>query len=153
LKCKDEPFKVLCKFFKQVQSEKGVSIIKSDHGGEFENEKFRSFCENYGINHNLSTLKTPQQNGIVERKNISLQEINRTMLNTNSTPKRFWVETINTTCYLQNIIYVSPLAKTSPYELCKNKKSNISYFHPFRVQCFILSTKENLVKFDSKTDE
>ena len=135
---KDESFKVFCKFLNQVQNEKGISIIaiRSDHGREFENENFRVFCENNGINHNFSTSRTPQQNGIVERKNRSLQEMARTMLNANSTPKHFWAEAINTACYLQNRIYIRPLIKKTPYELWKNKKTNISYFHPFGVIMF-----------------
>jgi len=50
------------------------------------------FCEENGILHNFSTPRTPQQNGVVERKNKSLQEMARTMLNDNSTPKHFWVK-------------------------------------------------------------
>jgi len=75
------------------------------------------------------------------------------MLNANSTPKHLWAEAINTTCYLQNRIYIRPLIKKTPYELWKNKKPNISYFHPFGVQCFILNNKDSLGKFDSKSDE
>jgi len=76
---------------KQVQNEKGISIvaIRSDHGREYENENFRVFCKNHGINYNFYTPRTPQQNGVVERKNRSLQEMARTMLNANSTPKHF----------------------------------------------------------------
>jgi len=61
LKHKDEYFKVFCRFLKQVQNEKGVLVvvIRSHHGREFENENFRVFCENYGINHNFSTPSTP----------------------------------------------------------------------------------------------
>jgi len=50
------------------------------------------------------------------------------MLNENSTPKRCWAEVVNTTCYLQNIVYISPLVKKTPYELLKDRKPNISYF-------------------------
>ena len=88
---KDESFKVFRKFLKQVQNEKGMSIvaIRSNHGREFENENILVFCEKHGINHNFSTPTTPQQNGVVERKNISLQEMAQTMLNANSTHKHF----------------------------------------------------------------
>ena len=88
---KDEAFKVFHIFCKRVQNEKGIYItsIRSDHGGEFENESFQRFYEENGILHNFSTPRTPQQNGVVERKNRSLQEMSRTMLNENSTPKHF----------------------------------------------------------------
>ena len=63
-----EKMEVLCK---RLQNEKGVSIVKirSDHGKEFENARFDSFCEKNGIKKEFSALKTPQQNGVVERKN------------------------------------------------------------------------------------
>ena len=49
--------------------------IRSDHGGEFINEKFESFCSMNGYKHNFSTPRTPQQNGVVERKNRTIQEM------------------------------------------------------------------------------
>ena len=73
----------------------------------------------------------------------------KTMLNDNLTLKHFWIEAINTTCYLQNII--RPILKKSYYELWKGQKPNISYFYPFRCKCFIFNTKDNLKKFDSKS--
>ena len=59
---------------------------------------------------------------------------------------------MNIACYLQNKIYISLILKRTPYELWKGCKPNISYFHPFGCQCFILNTKENLGKFDSESD-
>ena len=88
---KDGSFKAFYKLCKKIQNEKGICItsIRSDHGGEFENESFSKFCEENGITHNFSTPRTPQQNGVVERKNRSLQEMARTMLNDFNSPKHF----------------------------------------------------------------
>lgn len=66
--------------------------IRSDNGGEFEDDLLENFCENSGIKHNFLTPRTPQQNGVVERKNRSLQEMARAMLNVFNSPKRLWVE-------------------------------------------------------------
>jgi len=63
--------------------------MKSDHGGEFQNEKLDRFCNKLGIKHNFSAPRTPQQNGVVERKNWSLEELARTMLNETKLPKYF----------------------------------------------------------------
>ena len=76
----------------------------------------------------------------------------KTMLTDNSTPKHFWAEAVNTDCYLQNKIYIRPLLKNTPYELWKGRKPNISCFHPFGCQCFILNTKDKLRKFDAECD-
>jgi len=93
--------------------------MRSDHGGEFESERFQLFCEENGILQNFSTPRTSQQNGVVERKNKSQQEMARTMLNDNSSPKHLWAEAVNIACYLQNKIYIRPILKKTPYELWK----------------------------------
>jgi len=77
----------------------------------------------------------------------------RTMLYENSLPKNFWVEVVNTTCYVQNRILIIPLIKKTPYELWRGRRSNISYFHPFVCECFILNTNDKLAKFDSNVDK
>jgi len=152
---KQDSFKFFEIFCKRIQNEKGfcISSIKSDHETKFENAKFRSFCEKNGIFHNFSSLKIPQQNGVVERKNRTMQEMARTMLCENSLPKHFLVEAVNTTCYVQNRILIIPFIKKTPYELWEGRRPNISYFHPFGCECFILNTKDQLGMFDSKTDK
>ena len=69
----------------QVQNEKDLRIVKvrNDHGGEFENKKFELFFNENSISHDFSCPRTPQQNGVVERKNGTLQEMARTMINQN----------------------------------------------------------------------
>src|SRR4051812_40319052 len=62
-------------------------------------------------------------------------------------------EAINTACYMQNRISIRPILNKTPYELWKNRKPNISYFHPFGCVCFILNTKDHLGKFDSKAQK
>jgi len=68
LRNKDNAYDVLSNFCTQIQSEKEMKILKviSDHGGEFENELFKAFCEKHGIVHEFSYPRTPQQNGVVE---------------------------------------------------------------------------------------
>jgi len=136
-KSKDDSYDVFSKFCIQVQSEKELRIlkVKSDHGGEFENEQFEIFYEKHGIVHEFSSPRTPQQNGVVERNNRSLQEMARTMIHENNLAKRFWVEALNTTCYVQNMIYIRPMLDKTVYELFKCRKPNISYFHKFGCTC------------------
>ena len=74
------------------------------------------------------------------------------MLNENNLLKYFWVEAVNTSCYVLNRILLRSIIKKTPYELWKNKKPNISYFKVFGCKCFILNTKDNLGKFDAKSD-
>jgi len=91
LRSKDNAYDVFSNFCTQIQSEKEMKSLKviSDHGGEFENEPFETFCEKHGIVHEFSSPRTPQQNGVVERKNRTLQEMARTMIHENNLAKHF----------------------------------------------------------------
>ena len=99
-----EKLETLCK---RLRNEKGVPIVKirSDHGKEFENARFESFCENNGIKREFSAPKTPQQNGVVERKNRVIQEMARVLLLNRTIPQKFWGEAMNTSCHISNRIF------------------------------------------------
>ena len=74
------------------------------------------------------------------------------MLNEYDLPKYFWVEAVNTSCYVSNIVLIRPCLDKTPYELWHNKIPNIGYFEVFGCQCFILKNKKKLRKVESKTD-
>jgi hypothetical protein len=74
---------------------------------------------------------TPQQNGVAERKNHTLIQMARTMLDEEKTSDRFWVEAINTACHATNRLYLHKLLKKTSYELLTGNKPNISYFRVF----------------------
>ena len=147
-----EKMEVLCKRF---LNEKGVSIVKirSDHGKEFENARFDSFCDKNGIKEEFSTPKTPQQNGVVKRKNRVIQEMARVMLLNKKIPQKFWGEAVNTSCHIGNRIYFRAGTKKTAYEIWNGKKPKVKYFQVFGSKCFILNDQENLGKFDAKSDE
>ena len=147
-----EKMEVLCK---RLQNENGVSIVKirSDHGKEFENAQFDSFCEKNGIKKEFSTPKTPQQNGVVERKNLVIQEMARVMPLNKKIPQKFWGEAVNTSCHIGNKIYFRAGTKKTAYEIWNGKKPKVKYFRVFGSKCFILNDRENLGKFDAKSDE
>jgi len=88
---KSDTFKVFNKLATAIQNKKDLKIktIRSDHGCELQNDTFNIFCEENGILHNFSVPRTLQQNGVIERKNRSLEELARTMLNENDLPKYF----------------------------------------------------------------
>ena len=156
LTLKSEAFKAFKKFAKAIQNEKDlkIKVLRSDHGGEFQNELFENFCEENGIMHNFSAPRTPQQNGVVERKNRSLEELARTMLNEYDVPKYFWADAVSTACYVLNRMLIRPILKVTPYELFKGRKPNVAHLKIFGCKCFVLNNeKENLGKFDSKADE
>ena len=109
--------------------------IRSDHGTEFENNQFENFCCNHGINHNFSAPRTPQQNGVAERKNRTLVDMARIILCESQLPRYFWAEAINTVCYILNRALIRPILRKTSYELWNNRKPNINYFHVFGSKC------------------
>jgi transposase InsO family protein len=94
-------------FFIRAQNEFGLRIkkIRSDNGTEFYSQ-IEGFLEDEGIKHEFSSPYTPQQNGVVERKDRTLLDMARTMLDEYKTPDRFWAEAINTACYSINQLYL-----------------------------------------------
>ena len=129
-----------------------VVKIRSDHGGEFLNEDFEKFCFENGYSHNFSAPRTPQQNGIIERKNSTLHVMARTMINEYSLKLYFWAETISTACYILNHVSIRPIIRKTPYELYRDRFPLLSYFRPFEYSCYILREGERVDKFDAKSD-
>jgi len=102
----------------------------------------------------FSAPRTPQQNGVVERKNRSLEELARTILSESSLPKYFWADVVSTSCYVMNRVLIRPILKKTPYELFNGRKTNISHLRVFGCSSFVLNNgKENLGKFDEKADK
>jgi hypothetical protein len=120
---------------------------------EFKNFQIEGFLEEEGIKHEFSSPYTPQQNGIVERKNRTLLNMPRTMLDEYKTPDQFWAEAINTTCYSINRLYLHRILKKTSYELLTGKKPNVSYFRVFGSKCFILIKRGRNYKFAPKAVE
>ncbi|GJW94275.1 retrovirus-related pol polyprotein from transposon TNT 1-94 [Tanacetum coccineum] len=106
-----------------------------------------------GITHNFSAPRTPQSNGVVERKNRTLQEMSRTMLNEQSLPQKFWCNAVDTSTYILNRILIRAILGKTPYELLRGRKPTLDYFRVFGSKCFILNTKDYLTKFDPKSYE
>ena len=79
--------------------------IRSDNGTEFKNIKIEEWCDEEGIKHEFSATYTPQQNGVVERKNKTLITLARAMLDDYGTSEKFWAEAINTACHASNRVY------------------------------------------------
>ncbi|GJZ03019.1 retrovirus-related pol polyprotein from transposon TNT 1-94 [Tanacetum coccineum] len=106
-----------------------------------------------GITHNFSAPRTPQSNGVVERKNRTLQEMSRTMLNEQSLPQKFWCNAVDTSTYILNRILIRAILGKTPYELLRGRKPTLDYFRVFGSKCFIRNTKDYLTKFDPKSYE
>jgi hypothetical protein len=96
---------------------------------------------------------TPQQNGVTKRKNVTLIEMARTMLDEYKTSDRFWAEAINTACHATNRLYLHKLLKKTSYELISGNKPNVSYFRFFGSKCYVLQKMSKSSKFAHKVYE
>ncbi|KAD7477615.1 hypothetical protein E3N88_00751 [Mikania micrantha] len=126
LSTKDETVEILKSFILRVEN-------KSDHNVKI-----------------ISAPKTPQQNGVAERRNRTLIEAARTMLSDAKLPITFWAKAVNTACYVQNRILVVKSHGMTPYEIWHKRKPFIGFLKPFGCQCTILNTKDHLAKFTEK---
>ncbi|GJX27410.1 putative ribonuclease H-like domain-containing protein [Tanacetum coccineum] len=115
--------------------------------------EMNEFCGLKGIKREFSVARTPQQNGVAERKNRTLIEAARTMLADSLLPTVFWAEAVNTACYVLNRVLVTKPHNKTPYELIIGRSPSISFMRPFGCPVTILNTLDPLGKFDGKAEE
>ncbi|GKC28188.1 putative ribonuclease H-like domain-containing protein [Tanacetum coccineum] len=155
LATKDETSGILKSFITRIENlvDHKVKVIRCDNGTEFKNREMNQFCEMKGILRQFSVARTPQQNGVVKRRNRTLIETARTMLADFKLSTTFWSEPINTVCYVQNrVLVVKPHNKT-PYKLFNGITPTLSFMRPFGCLVTILNTIDHLGRFDGKADE
>nr|GEV24001.1 hypothetical protein [Tanacetum cinerariifolium] len=155
LATKDGTSPILKTFITSLENQLGlkVKVIKSDNETEFKNSNLKQFCELKGIKREFSVPRTPQQNGIAERKSMTLIEAARTMPVDSLLPIPFWAETVNTACYVQNRVLVTKSHSKTPYELLHGRTPSIGFMRPFGCPMTILNTLDPLGKFKGKVDE
>ncbi|GJX90368.1 retrovirus-related pol polyprotein from transposon TNT 1-94 [Tanacetum coccineum] len=154
LKTKDEAPAAIIKCIKNIQVHLKATVrnVRTDNGTEFVNQTLREWYENVGITHQTSVARTPQQNGVVERRNRTLVEAARTMLIFSKALLFLWAKAINTACYTQNRSLICLRYNKTPYELMQDKKPDLSFFHVFGSLCYPTNDHEDLGKFDAKAD-
>nr|GFA20933.1 ribonuclease H-like domain-containing protein [Tanacetum cinerariifolium] len=155
LKTKDETSGILRNFITEIENLKKlqVKLIRYDNEGEFRNKEMNDFCSRKGIKREFNNARTPQQNGVAERRNRTLIEAARIMLADAKLPVTFWAKAVNTTCYVENRVLVNKSQNKTPYELFNGRTPAIGFLKPFGCHVMILNTLDNLGKFDTKGDE
>nr|GEU31708.1 ribonuclease H-like domain-containing protein [Tanacetum cinerariifolium] len=138
---------------RENQLNKKIKAIRCDNGTEFKNTYMIDLCGFKGIKREYSNPRTPQQNGVAERKNKTLIEAARTMLADSKLPIMFWTEAVKTACYVLNRVSVTSPHNKTPYALLTGNISSVSHFKPFGCHVTILNISDHLGKFDGKADE
>ncbi|KAI3758724.1 hypothetical protein L6452_06295 [Arctium lappa] len=128
LRSKDETPEVLITFLKttQVNMQRQVKFLRTDNGTEFTNKTVEKYLESVGISHQYSAARTPEQNGVVKRRNRTLVEAARTMLSQSDLPLFLWAEAVSTACHTQNLSMVHRRFQKTLYELINNRTSTIN---------------------------
>ncbi|GJW91378.1 retrovirus-related pol polyprotein from transposon TNT 1-94 [Tanacetum coccineum] len=129
------------------------SAVTQFGGVTFLNKTLHAYFAQEGIEHQTSTARTPEQNGVVERWNRTLVEAARTMLSAAKVHLFFWVEAIATTCFTQNRSLVIPRHKKTPYHIINGRKPSVKFFHIFSSLCYIVKDGENLDKMKEKASD
>ncbi|GJZ04843.1 retrovirus-related pol polyprotein from transposon TNT 1-94 [Tanacetum coccineum] len=131
-----------------------LSLPKNQNinGTEFVNQTLREYYEKVGISHETSVARSPQQNGVVERRNRTLIEVARTMLIYTKAPLFLWAEAVATACYTQNRSVIRLRHGKTPYELFYDEPPELSFFHVFGTLCYPTNDSENLGKLQPKAD-
>ncbi|GJU05313.1 putative ribonuclease H-like domain-containing protein [Tanacetum coccineum] len=155
LTTKDETSGILKTFITEIENQLDhkVKVIRSDNETEFKNSIMNQFCEIKEVKREFSVARTPQQNGVAERKNRTLIEAARTMLLDSKFPTTFWAEAVNTACYVLNMVLVIKPHNKTPYELIRRKPPLIDFMKPFGCPVTILNTRDHLGKFDGKANK
>ncbi|KAJ9566358.1 hypothetical protein OSB04_002324 [Centaurea solstitialis] len=155
LKTKDETSSLIINFIKavQVQLKLPVQTVRTDNGTEFKNTVLKSFYNSFGITQTFSAARTPEQNGVVERRNRTLVEAARSMLAESQLPQYLWAEAVNTACYTQNRSIIHRRFGQTPYHILFGRVPSVGHFKVFGCKCFVLNETENRGKFGPKSDE
>nr|GEU62893.1 hypothetical protein [Tanacetum cinerariifolium] len=129
-----------------------VIIIRTNDGTEFKNQVLKEYFNSVGISHQVSSVRTPQQIGVVERRNQTLVEAARTMLIFSCASLFLWAEAIATACFTQNRSIIHPRFNKTPYELINGRKPDISFLHVFRALCYPKNDRKDIGKLGAKGD-
>ncbi|KAL2232590.1 UNVERIFIED_CONTAM: Retrovirus-related Pol polyprotein from transposon TNT 1-94 [Sesamum indicum] len=134
-----------------VENETGLQVkcLRSDNGGEYNSEGIKNYCADHGIRMQKTIPGTPQQNGVAERMNRTLNERARCMRLKSGLPKMFWADAVNTAAFLINRGPSVPLNNRIPEEVWSGKKVDLSFLRTFGCSAYILN--DDRTKLDAKS--
>lgn len=127
--------------------------LRIDRAGEFTSKQFYSYCEEFGIKHQLTAQYTLEQNGVAEHKNRTLVEMARCLLKQRGLPTDLQVEAIVTAVYLRNKSPTRALEDCTPYEAITNTKPSMKHLRVFICLAFVYINSQQRTKFDPKSEK
>ncbi|GJS91052.1 retrovirus-related pol polyprotein from transposon TNT 1-94 [Tanacetum coccineum] len=143
---------LLCMDLCGLMRVKSINGKRTDNGIEFKNQVLKEYFDNVGISHQTSSVKTPQQNGVVERQNRTLVEAAGTMMIFSCATLFLWAKAIATACYTQNSSIIHRRFRKTPYKLINGRKPDISFLHVFGSLCYPKNDRQDNGKLGAKCD-
>jgi transposase InsO family protein len=129
-----------------------IKCLRSDNGGEFTSKEFMDYYRRHGIKRQFSIVRTPQYNGVVERKNKTVHEMSQTMLMDSKLTNVFWTHVVHATLHIQNRVILRNNTDKNPYDLWKGIPTNVKHFRVFGSKCYIKREDGRMGKFASRVD-
>ncbi|KAJ0590430.1 putative RNA-directed DNA polymerase [Helianthus annuus] len=133
LTSKDQAFETFKEFKEKVEKEAQTKLkmLRTDRGGEFTSAEFNKYCKTNGIARQLTAPYSPQQNGVVERRNRTMLSTTRSMLKAMNMPQNFWGEAVRHAIYVLNRVPTKALVNKTPFEALKGRKPNLEHLKVF----------------------
>ncbi|KAL4361783.1 hypothetical protein GQ457_04G023210 [Hibiscus cannabinus] len=155
LKQKSEAFGDFKNFKALVEKESDFEIksLRSDRGGEFTSNEFNDFCKENGIRRPLTVPRSPQQNGVAERKNRTILNMARSMLKAKNMPKEFWAEAVSCAVYLSNRSPTKNVDNVTPQEAWSGRKPSVRHIRLFGSIAYAHVPDQGRLKLDDRSSK
>ncbi|GJU30961.1 zinc finger, CCHC-type containing protein [Tanacetum coccineum] len=153
LNTKDQAFDTFKEYKKTIENELRTTLkmLRTDRGGEFTSNEFTQYCKENGIARQLTAPYSPQQNGVVERRNRTIMSTTRCMMKATNMPQNFWAEAVRHAIYILNSVPTKALEDITPYEAIKRRKPNLENLRVFGCIAYAKVPSQHLTKLDDRS--
>ncbi|WVZ79341.1 LOW QUALITY PROTEIN: hypothetical protein U9M48_026932 [Paspalum notatum var. saurae] len=135
----------------EAETGKKLRVLRTDRGGEFTSLEFGQYCAEVGVGRHLSAPYSPQQNGVVERKNQTVVGMARCMLKAKGMPAAFWGEAVTMAVYILNHASTKALDGQTPFEAWHGRKPDVSHLRTFGCIGHVKVTKPGPSKLEDRS--
>src|SRR6266540_3314886 len=135
----------------EAESERKLRTLRTDRGGEFMSGTFAAHCAETGVQRHLTVLYSPQQNGVVERRNHTIVATARSMLKAKGVPSYLWGEAVLTVVHVLNRSFTRSVAGKTPFEAWYGTKLNVHYLRTFGCVAHVKTAHPHLKKLDDRS--
>jgi transposase InsO family protein len=128
-----------------------MGTLRTDRGGEFTGRNFTEHCSRHSVQRHLTAPYTPEQNGVVERRNQSVLGMARSMLKAMSMSSWFWGEVVITAVFILNRSPTQSVDEMTPYDVWHGVKPSVSYFRTFGCVAHVKQGSKHLGKLQDRS--